>query len=101
MQISNCKLQILRGTLGSMAKTPQDGYLRIVMTHHISSLSAFIRTPPRKSAALLPRVNPRLGQLTIAEATVISNVGLPTDRRAAALAVVKNTNAARSSVLGT
>ena len=69
MQILNCKLQIVRGTLGSMAKTPQDGYLRIVMTHHISSLSAFIRTPPRKSAALLPRVNPRLGQLTVAEAT--------------------------------
>ncbi len=42
----------------------------------------------------LPRVNPRLGQLTVAEATVISDVGLPTDRRAAALVVVTTRNAA-------
>ena len=33
----------------------------------------------------LPRVNPRLGQFTVAEATAVPNVGLPTDRRAAAL----------------
>ncbi len=37
----------------------------------------------------LLRVNPRLGQLTVAEATAVPNVGLPTDRRAAALAVVQ------------
>ncbi len=58
------------------------------------------RTRLRKSAALLPRVNPRLGQLTVAEATHVYNVGLPTDRRAAALAVVKNTNSDHSPVLG-
>ncbi len=50
--------------------------------------------------AKLPRVNPRLGQLTVAEATNVYNVGLPTDRRAAALAVVKNTNSDHSPVLG-
>ncbi len=70
-----------------MAKTPQGGYLRLAMTRYISGLSAFIRTRLRKSAALLPRVNPQLGQLTVAEATYVYKVGLPTDRRAAALAV--------------
>ncbi len=56
------------------------------------------RTRLRKPAGLLPRVNPRLAQLTVAKATVVPNVGLPTDRRAAALAVVKNTNSDHSSV---
>ncbi len=49
---------------------------------------AVVRMPtPRR----LPRVNPRLGQLTVAEATIVPHVGLPTDRRAAALVVLIST----------
>jgi len=51
-------------------------------------MAGVVRMPtPRR----LPRVNPRLGQLTVAEATIVPHVGLPTDRRAAALARRNNT----------